>query len=129
MPYISPPAPSPKVALLYLTMDDFDEEAALSCVGQEYPDFDLYILDDSADEQMKMKIDEFVKGLDTKPPVIRRPDRRAYKAGNLNYALNKIHKDYEYFAVCDADGILPTGFLKDLVPYFCLLYTSPSPRD
>jgi len=116
--YISPHASNPKVALLYLTMDDFNEEAVLSCIGQDYPDFDVYILDDSTDAQIKMKINKFVEGLDTRPLLIRRPDRRAHKAGNLNYALNKIHKDYEYFAVCDADGILPNDFLKKLVPYF-----------
>ena len=111
---------APKVALLYLTMNDFDEEAVLSCVNQKYPNFDLFILDDSTDGQIKAKIDKFREGIDTKPLIIRRPDRKAYKAGNLNYALNMIHKDYDYFAVCDADGILPSDFLKKLVPYFSI---------
>ena len=114
------PNPIPKVALLYLTMNDFNEEAVLSCVNQKYPNFDLFILDDSTDGQIKAKIDKFRVGIDTKPLIIRRPDKKAHKAGNLNYALNMIHKDYDYFAVCDADGILPSDFLKKLVPYFSL---------
>lgn len=110
----------PKIALLYLTMNDFNQEAALSCISQDYPDFDIYILDDSTDEEIKTKIDKFIESQPRKPIIFRRPNRIAYKAGNLNYALNKIYKDYEYFTVCDADGILPDNFLKKLIPYFSI---------
>lgn len=109
-----------KIALFYLTMNDFKEEAALSCVNQDYPNFDIYILDDSTDEGIKTKIDKFIKNLHKKPLLIRRANKKAYKAGNLNYALNKICKDYEYFAVCDADGIIPNDFLRKLIPYFSI---------
>ncbi|MFH1778987.1 MAG: glycosyltransferase family 2 protein [Candidatus Omnitrophota bacterium] len=111
---------TPKVALLYLSMNDFKEEAALSCINQDYPNFDVFVLDDSTDEVVKTKIDKFIEGLSKKLLIFRRPDRKAYKAGNLNYALNKIYKNYEYFVVCDADGILPRDFLEKLMPYFSL---------
>ncbi len=119
-PAIDPIASYPKVALLYLTMNDFKQEAALSCINQDYPKFDIYMLDDSTDEETKTKMDRFMERLPRKPLIFRRPDRIAYKAGNLNYALNKIYKDYEYFAVCDADGVIPSDFLKKLLPYFSI---------
>lgn len=118
MSHISSSTPSHKVALLYLTANDFKEEAVLSCINQDCPNFDVYILDDSTDKEAKTKVDEFIRDISKKPSVIRRPDRRAYKAGNLNYALNQIHENYEYFAICDADGVLPRDFLKKLIPYF-----------
>lgn len=110
----------PKVALLYLTMNDFKEEAILSCINQGCPNFDVYILDDSTDVEIKSNIDNFHAKFIDKTKVIRRPTKEAYKAGNLNYALSKIHNDYEYFAVCDADGILPKDFLSKLIPHFSL---------
>lgn len=121
--YITPTTPIssyPKVALLYLTMNDFKEEAVLSCINQDYSNFDVYILDDSTDEIIKSNIDNFHARFINKTKIIRRPTREAYKAGNLNYALNRIYKDYGYFAVCDADGILPRDFLKKLIPHFSL---------
>jgi cellulose synthase/poly-beta-1,6-N-acetylglucosamine synthase-like glycosyltransferase len=48
--------------------------------------------------------------------VIRRPDRTGFKAGNLNNAL-RYHIREPYFAVIDADEIVPTDFLSKLVPY------------
>jgi len=35
---------TPKVALLYTTCNDFRDEAVLSCLNQDYPDFHTFIL-------------------------------------------------------------------------------------
>lgn len=106
-----------RIAILYLTMNDFREEAMLSCINQEYSNFDVYILDDSTDIKWKNRVNNFIQKRH-KVKLIRRNSRKNYKAGNLNNALEKIYKDYDYFAVSDADGILPTDFLKNLLPYF-----------
>lgn len=106
-----------RVAILYLTMNDFREEAVISCLNQDYPDFDVYILDDSADMEWQSRVEQFAL-LHKRVKVIRRQNRENFKAGNLNHVLEQIHQDYEYFAVSDSDGILPRDFLKKLMPYF-----------
>lgn len=107
------------VAILYTTKNDFQEEAAYSCLRQAYNRFDVYILDDSDDEIMKGRIDQFV----SKYPqvcLIRREHKNGFKAGNLNHTLRQIYQKYGYFAVCDADTILPENFLSGLLPYFAI---------
>jgi hypothetical protein len=39
----------PAVAVLYTTCNDFVERSALSCVALSYPDYHVYILDDSSE--------------------------------------------------------------------------------
>ncbi|GAB4331542.1 MAG: glycosyltransferase family 2 protein [Calditrichia bacterium] len=46
---------------------------------------------------------------------IRRPERRGYKAGALDYGLNRISA--EYIAVFDADFVPHPDFLKETIPY------------
>jgi cellulose synthase/poly-beta-1,6-N-acetylglucosamine synthase-like glycosyltransferase len=105
----------PQVAILYTTCNDFVEESALSCLKQDYTNYKLYILDDSTDTGMKLAIDEFQKKNIDKIVVVRRPNRIAFKAGNLNYALTHIVTNEKYFAIADADEIIPTNFLNKLV--------------
>ena len=53
----------PPVAILYTTCNDFVKESAVSCLQQDYPDYKLYLLDDSTDESCKKMIDEFEKSI------------------------------------------------------------------
>jgi cellulose synthase/poly-beta-1,6-N-acetylglucosamine synthase-like glycosyltransferase len=104
------------IALLYTTCNDFTEASAYSCVNQDYQVFTVYILDDSTDVRFKNQVDRFVERFPDKVCVIRRPNRRGFKAGNLNYALSKFAVTEPLFAIVDADEILPRNFLKHLVP-------------
>lgn len=106
----------PPVAILYTTCNDFVEASALSCLQQDYPNYKLYLLDDSTDETFKKMIDDFAVQDSERIVVVRRPDRRAFKAGNLNYTLTNIAINEKYFAIADADEILPPNFLRRLVP-------------
>src|SRR3989338_4786424 len=108
---------APKVALLCTTCNDFREEAVLSCLNQDYPDFHTFILDDSGDEEYKKRIDAFVCKYKSSVTLMRRRDRTGYKAGNLNHCLNRI-SGFEYFSVSDADTVLPADYIKKLLPYF-----------
>jgi cellulose synthase/poly-beta-1,6-N-acetylglucosamine synthase-like glycosyltransferase len=105
---------TPAVALLYTTCNDFAEESVVSCVHQDYPDYTVYILDDSSNEESKAQVDEFAGRYPQLVKVVRRSNRHAYKAGNLNNALGQIKE--KYFAIADADEILPTNFLSKTVP-------------
>ena len=105
----------PEVAILYTTCNDFVEDSVISCVNQDYPNYRLYILDDSSDEHYKKQVDDFAARYPQIVEVVRRPDRKAFKAGNMNYGLEH-HAHEPYFAIADADEILPSDFLSKLVP-------------
>jgi cellulose synthase/poly-beta-1,6-N-acetylglucosamine synthase-like glycosyltransferase len=108
------------VAILYTTRNDFQIRAVLSCLNQSYPDFHVFILDDSTDKICKETIDSFQQAHPKATTVVRRSDRRGFKAGNLNNALRKHAVSFDYFAVVDADEVIPPDFLEKLIPYFSL---------
>jgi cellulose synthase/poly-beta-1,6-N-acetylglucosamine synthase-like glycosyltransferase len=109
------PGEAPAVALLYTTCNDFAAEPVLSCIAQDYERYRVYILDDSTDPVCRERIDAFAAAHPARVQVIRRRDRRGFKAGNLNHALMTIARE-PLFALVDADEILPPDFLKVLVP-------------
>ncbi len=104
----------PYVAILYLTKNDFNEKACYSCFNQDYKNFKVFICDDSDDEEERKKINKFARK--NKIEVIRRGDKKGFKAGNINNALNHIEKKYKYIAVMDADIIVPKDYLKKIIP-------------
>lgn len=106
---------TPPVAVLYTTCNDFVERSAESCVALEYPEFKVYILDDSSDETVRSRIDRFAARHPDRVTVVRRPHRRGFKAGNLNHALTHVATE-PLFAVVDADELLPQSFLRELTP-------------
>ncbi len=102
------------VAVLYTTCNDFVAESAQSCVEQDYPNYTVYILDDSSDPGCKNEIDAFALRYGSKVKVVRRANRKGFKAGNLNNALSTVVTE-PFFAIADADEILPKDFLTRLV--------------
>lgn len=113
-------AEQPKVAILYLTMNDFQYRAAFSCLDQDYANYHLYILDDSTEEESKQEVDQFKNRFSPKVTVIRRKNREGFKAGNINHALRHHVTDADYFAVIDSDGVIPADFLSRSISYFVL---------
>lgn len=108
----------PRVAILHPTADDFDHRAALSCVTQRYPNFHVFLLDDSSRDEYRTQVDAFHREFPQLTTVIRRENREGFKAGNLNNALAMVGSDHELFAICDSDNLLPPDFLAQLTPYF-----------
>ena len=102
------------VAVLYTTCNDFVATSVLSCANLDYPDYTVYILDDSSDVAIRNRIDKFARRFDH-VRVIRRRDRQGFKAGNLNHALQHVVKE-PLFVIADSDEILPRDFLRTLVP-------------
>ncbi|MFH1653465.1 MAG: glycosyltransferase family 2 protein [Pseudomonadota bacterium] len=107
-----------KVALLYTTKNDFKERAAISCINQDYADFHLFLLDDGCEEAKKREIDAFHVQHPERTTIIRRGDKSGFKAGNLNNALENCVIDYPYFAVIDADEVIPSDFISKMIPHF-----------
>ncbi|HLF26918.1 MAG TPA: glycosyltransferase [Anaerolineae bacterium] len=105
-------AASHPIAVFHTVCDDFQPDAALSCVSQEYPEFHVYLLDDSSTEDSKRRVDDFGRKFEKLVTIIRRTNRIGFKAGNLNNALSKIPGGYKYIALADSDTFLPSGFLR-----------------
>ncbi|MCB0566389.1 MAG: glycosyltransferase, partial [Phaeodactylibacter sp.] len=78
----------PAVAILYTTCNDFVEESVLSCVRQDYPNYTVYMLDDSSSPEHQGKVDAFAARYPELVTVVRRPNREGFKAGNMNYGLS-----------------------------------------
>ncbi len=104
-----------RVYVIYCTCDDFDENSLLQSMKQKYKNCTFFILDDSKKESYKNRIDEFAKLKNIQ--VIRRDNRKGYKAGNINNFLTN-YKDYDFFVVLDADEIIPKNFIGKALIYF-----------
>lgn len=114
----SPPRRSlpdrPTVAVLYPTYNDFDERAFASLVALGYPRTEIYVLDDSTKPEVRARVDRAAAEHDV--PVLRRGDRRGFKAGAINAVLPSLRCDF--FAIVDADEIVPPDFLDRALEYF-----------
>jgi cellulose synthase/poly-beta-1,6-N-acetylglucosamine synthase-like glycosyltransferase len=100
------------IALLYTTCDDFQVQAASSCIKQDYPNYRVFILDDSTNEDIRREVDLFCESHRETTTLVRRGTNNRFKAGNINYALGTVASDYELFALADADEYLPPEFLR-----------------
>jgi len=107
--------PTKPVAVLYTTCNDFVERGAWSCAELDYANHTVYILDDSTDPEYMRRIDVFAARFKGIVHVIRRPNRQGFKAGNINYALERFVRE-PFFVIADADEVLPRDFLRRLVP-------------
>jgi cellulose synthase/poly-beta-1,6-N-acetylglucosamine synthase-like glycosyltransferase len=105
------------VVVLYATCDDFDPIACHSSLAQTYSHMRLIICDDSYGVSSRSAIDEWARRQGEKVTVIRRPERRRFKAGNINHAIAKYVKE-EFIVVCDADEVIPPDFVQRMIPYF-----------
>jgi len=104
----------PKVTVIYATCNDFDERAFDSVVGLEYPRTEVLILDDSTRSEVRTRVDRAASRHGV--TVVRRGNRRGFKAGAINDILPSL--DSEYFSIVDADEIVPADFLDRALEYF-----------
>lgn len=92
-----------------------------ACAQMDYPrdKYHVQILDDSTDDTtdvVKAKIAEWESKGVHNISLVRRPDRKGYKAGALAYGLTLITSDC--VAVFDADFVPPPDFLRRTMPHF-----------
>lgn len=104
----------PLVGLLYCTCNDFNAESLLASMQQDYPGCFTVILDDSSKPEMIAAVNEFAATYGVR--VSRRPNREGFKAGNLNWFLQR--NDMDYFVLLDSDEIIPPGFVSRCLDYF-----------
>lgn len=93
--------------------DPVVERCVKSCLKQDYKNFEILIADDSTDEKTRKIID----GLKCdRVKVIRRNNRKGFKAGALNNALK--YAKGEIILIFDADWIIGKDFIKRIVKEF-----------
>ncbi|MBK6263627.1 glycosyltransferase family 2 protein [Marivirga sp. S37H4] len=86
----------------------------------DYPSdlLQIQVLDDSTDDTTEIlteKINSWkAKGVNIE--LIRRPDRKGFKAGALQYGMEA--SDAEFIAIFDADFLPDSNFLKTTIPQF-----------
>ncbi len=105
----------PPVAIFYTCMNDMKEKSISSCLNQDYPNFNLFILDDSTTINEIKRVDAIKTKYGERITIIRRQDRQGFKAGNMNNALQEIGDSYKYVSVIDADELIPSSFLREMV--------------
>lgn len=105
----------PPVAILYTCMNDLKEKAVAACLAQNYPNFSVYILDDSTIATEQNRVDALRNKYAERVSIIRRKNRKGFKAGNLNFTLHNIAHSYKYVCVLDADELIPVNFLHEMV--------------
>ncbi len=79
---------------------------------------EIQVLDDSTDETLKIseKKVNYYKQQGFNIKLVRRPNRKGYKAGALQYGLER--SDCEFVAIFDADFIPDKNFLMVSLPHF-----------
>lgn len=105
----------PRVAVLYVTCDDVIPQCLENLSRQSYPNYDVFVLDDSADDLYQLKVDHISKCHGYQ--VVRRNCRSGFKAGALNNWLLKYGSNYKYFTVLDADSLVQCDYLSRMLQY------------
>lgn len=108
--------PPPSVALLYVTCNDFSPESLSASVRQDYPGCTPVILDDSTRPAYREAVDAYAREHGIQ--VVRRPDRKGFKAGNINNYLRGEGQHFGFFVIIDSDEIIPPGFVRRCLDYF-----------
>ncbi|MDP8023867.1 MAG: glycosyltransferase [Nitrososphaeria archaeon] len=103
----------PKVLVI---IPAYNEESTIERVLRgvlsfDYPNFEVIVADDSTDGTTQ-KILAFK---DPRLKVVHRNDRKGWKAGAVNNALNYADPSSEYTVILDADSIPPQDLLTKLV--------------
>jgi cellulose synthase/poly-beta-1,6-N-acetylglucosamine synthase-like glycosyltransferase len=108
----------PSVAIVMPTFNEdpkMVEKNLLKLKKMDYPNFKIYLVDDSNKEEIVKELKSFCKkeGI----ILIRRKERKGFKAGALNNALKYIKE--EFVAIFDADEeLINKKFLKETIAYF-----------
>ncbi len=113
VPKLDALARQPKVAILYTTMNDVVPEC-VEAIRPTYPS-DVFLLDDSKDPFKRAIVDELARERGFK--VLRRAERKGFKAGAINGWLNLYGSQYDYFVLYDADSILPPDWVAETLKY------------
>ena len=113
LPALDRLARSPRVAILYTTMNDVVPEC-VRAIRPTYP-CDVFVLDDSSDPTKRAVVDRLAGEMGFS--VVRRSSRHAFKAGAINHWLRAHGRSYEYIVLLDADSVVPPDWVGHALRY------------
>lgn len=113
LPKLDALARQPRVAILYTTMNDVVPEC-VAAIKQTYP-VDVYMLDDSSDPYKRAIVDDLARRF--RFGVLRRSERKGFKAGALNNWLRRYGVAYDYFVLLDSDSVLPPDWVSEALKF------------
>lgn len=99
---------------VYHEPSDIVERTIKACKKVTWKKKIVYLLDDSTDEDHINEMKKLAKKYKCK--LIRRDDRKGYKAGNVNNGVQHIKEPY--FVILDADQAPLPEFLQETMPHF-----------
>jgi len=97
------------------------ESCIRACTAIDYRKVDVYLLDDSTNEQVRAANREISNKYAAH--YIHREERHGFKAGAINHAISLLGNGTGYLLVIDADQIVRPEILSDLIP---VLETDPT---
>ncbi|MBA3479115.1 MAG: glycosyltransferase [Lautropia sp.] len=85
----------------------------------DYSNFEVLVIDNNTrDDRLWKPVQEFMATLDDRFKFFHLPKWPGYKAGALNFALKQTDPHAEIVGVVDADYVVVSRWLKDLVGHF-----------
>jgi exo-beta-1,3-glucanase (GH17 family)/cellulose synthase/poly-beta-1,6-N-acetylglucosamine synthase-like glycosyltransferase len=121
-PPLAPEILSPKVSIHVPACGEPPEmlKATLDAVARlDYPNIEcVVIVNNTPDPALWRPVEEHCLSLGERFKFLRVEDLAGYKAGALRLALAHTATDAEIIAIIDADYVLQSDWLKDLVPLF-----------
>ena len=121
-PPLVPEAFAPKVSIHIPAYCEPPEMliATLDAVARlEYPNFEcVLVINNTPDPAMWRPVEDHCRTLGDRFKFVRIEGLSGFKAGALRLALSHTAKDAEIIGVIDADYVVKSNWLKDLVPQF-----------
>src|SRR5499427_3637812 len=121
-PILNSSARTPKVSI---HVPAYNEPAAMlietldALARLEYPDFEVLVIDNNTrDEAVWRPVQEHCAKLGPRFRFFHVAPLAGFKAGALNYALDRTVPDAEVVAVIDSDYVVDPRWLRDLTPVF-----------
>lgn len=90
-----------------------------SLLKLDYTRYEVIVVDNNTKDEAKWKpIEAYMATLPAHFHFYHLPSWPGFKAGALNFALDKTHPDAQVVGVVDADYVVTPNWLADLVPHF-----------
>lgn len=122
LPIVEDNAYRPKVCIqvpCYNEPPDMLKQTIDALAQLDYPDFEVMIIDNNTkDPAVWQPVEEYCAQLGPRFRFFHVAPLAGFKAGALNYALDRVSPDVEIIAAIDADYCVEPNWLKHMVPHF-----------
>jgi cellulose synthase (UDP-forming) len=109
----------PKIAIFIPIFNEdaeLIENTILAIRNLNYKNYTVYLLDDSSETKKCKAIEQLAYRFNLE--YVHRKERRGYKAGAINDAINNLKGDTKYLLLLDSDHRVKPEFLDTVIPFF-----------